>query len=87
MKAKIHDPELNVTAESVLILRSPGPLERIQGSPSGACCNPAEATASRRSRHGPMSDARMSGTSYGTCVLHIAPESAAGGPRTRRDGR
>ena len=72
MKAKIHDPELNVTAESVLILRSAGPLGA-PGFPEWGMLPIPEATASRRARQVRLSDARMSGTSYGTCVLHIAP--------------
>ncbi len=80
MKKRIHDPELNVTANSVLILRSAGPL----GAPGfpewGMLPIPQKLLQAGVRDMLRISDARMSGTSYGTCVLHIAPESAAGGP-------
>lgn len=80
MKSRIHDPELNVTADSVLILRSAGPL----GAPGfpewGMLPIPKKLLQEGVRDMVRISDARMSGTSYGTCVLHIAPESAAGGP-------
>lgn len=80
MKEKIHDPDLNVTADSVLILRSAGPL----GAPGfpewGMLPIPRKLLQAGVRDMVRLSDARMSGTSYGTCVLHIAPESAAGGP-------
>lgn len=80
MKSKINDPDLDVTADSVLILRSAGPL----GAPGfpewGMLPIPKKLLQSGVRDMVRMSDARMSGTSYGTCVLHIAPESAAGGP-------
>ncbi|MFK8115417.1 MAG: L-arabinonate dehydratase [Rubripirellula sp.] len=80
MKAKIHDPDLDVTEDSVLILRSAGPL----GAPGfpewGMLPIPKKLLEAGVRDMVRLSDARMSGTSYGTCVLHIAPESAAGGP-------
>jgi dihydroxy-acid dehydratase len=80
MKERIHDPDLNVTENSVLILRSAGPL----GAPGfpewGMLPIPKKLLEAGVRDMVRLSDARMSGTSYGTCVLHIAPESAAGGP-------
>ncbi len=80
MKERIHDPDLDVTADSVLILRSAGPL----GAPGfpewGMLPIPKKLLQAGVRDMVRLSDARMSGTSYGTCVLHIAPESAAGGP-------
>jgi dihydroxy-acid dehydratase len=80
MKQRIHDPDLEVTADSVLILRSAGPL----GAPGfpewGMLPIPKKLLQQGVRDMVRMSDARMSGTSYGTCVLHITPESAAGGP-------
>ena len=80
MKATIHDPDLQVTENSVLILRGAGPL----GAPGfpewGMLPIPKKLLAEGVRDMVRISDARMSGTSYGTCVLHIAPESAAGGP-------
>ncbi|MGB7347891.1 MAG: L-arabinonate dehydratase [Pirellulaceae bacterium] len=87
MKERIHDPDLDVTADSVLILRSAGPL----GAPGfpewGMLPLPKKLLELGVRDMVRLSDARMSGTSYGTCVLHIAPESAAGGPLSLvRDG-
>ncbi len=80
MKERIHDPDLDVTENSVLILRSAGPL----GAPGfpewGMLPIPKKLLQEGVRDMVRLSDARMSGTSYGTCVLHIAPESAAGGP-------
>ncbi len=80
MKAAIDDEELEVTPEHVLVLRNAGP----QGGPGmpewGMLPIPK---ALIRQGHRDMlriSDARMSGTSYGACVLHVAPESFVGGP-------
>jgi dihydroxy-acid dehydratase len=80
MKQRIHDPDLDVSADSVLILRSAGPL----GAPGfpewGMLPIPKKLLEAGVRDMVRLSDARMSGTSYGTCVLHIAPESAVGGP-------
>ena len=81
MKDGIHDPDLDVDENSVLILRSAGPL----GAPGfpewGMLPIPKKLLEAGVRDMVRLSDARMSGTSYGTCVLHIAPESAVGGPR------
>jgi dihydroxy-acid dehydratase len=80
MKAKLHDPDLDVTDQSVLILRNAGPL----GAPGfpewGMLPIPKKLLQAGVRDMVRISDARMSGTSYGTCILHIAPESAVGGP-------
>ncbi|MEM1068481.1 MAG: IlvD/Edd family dehydratase [Planctomycetota bacterium] len=80
MKEQVHNPDLVVDENSVLILRSAGPL----GAPGfpewGMLPIPKKLLQAGVRDMVRMSDARMSGTSYGTCVLHIAPESAAGGP-------
>ncbi|MEM9643362.1 MAG: L-arabinonate dehydratase [Planctomycetota bacterium] len=80
MKKVINDPDLEVTADSVMILRNAGPL----GAPGfpewGMLPIPKKLLQAGVRDMLRISDARMSGTSYGTCVLHIAPESAAGGP-------
>jgi dihydroxy-acid dehydratase len=80
MKAAIDDENLDVTPDHVLVLRNAGP----QGGPGfpewGMLPIP---TALIKRGHRDMlriSDARMSGTSYGACVLHVAPESFIGGP-------
>ena len=80
MKQQINDPALDVSADSILILRSAGPL----GAPGfpewGMLPIPKKLLQEGVRDMVRISDARMSGTSYGTCILHIAPESAAGGP-------
>ncbi len=80
MAARLDDPNLPVTADSVLILRSAGPI----GAPGfpewGMLPLPKKLLEQGVRDMVRISDARMSGTSYGTCVLHVSPESAVGGP-------
>lgn len=80
MKQRINSPELPVTPESVLVLRSAGPI----GAPGfpewGMLPLPDKILKLGIRDMVRISDARMSGTSYGTCVLHVAPESHIGGP-------
>ena len=83
---RLDAPDLDVTADSVMVLRNAGPIGA--GMPeAGSLPIPrrlAEAGVRDMVR---VSDARMSGTSYGTVVLHCTPESAAGGPLALvRDG-
>ena len=80
MAARIDDPALDVTADSVLVLRSAGPIGA-PGMPEwGMLPIPKKLLREGVRDMVRISDARMSGTSYGTCVLHVAPESAVGGP-------
>lgn len=80
MIARIDDPDLDVTADSVLVLRSAGP-KGAPGMPEwGALPIPKKLLAAGVRDMLRISDARMSGTHYGTCVLHVSPESAVGGP-------
>ncbi len=80
MAARIDDPELPVTADSVLILQSAGPLGG-PGMPEwGMLPIPRKLLEQGVRDMVRISDGRMSGTSYGTCVLHVAPESHVGGP-------
>ena len=80
MQRRVNDPELEVTADSVLVLRHAGP----QGGPGmpeyGMLPIPDKLLRDGIRDMVRVSDARMSGTSYGTCVLHVAPESYIGGP-------
>ncbi|MCX7683714.1 MAG: L-arabinonate dehydratase [Acetobacteraceae bacterium] len=87
LKARIDDPALPVTPDSVLVLRNAGPLGG-PGMPEwGMLPIPRKLLAAGVRDMVRISDARMSGTSYGTCVLHVAPESALGGPLALvRDG-
>jgi dihydroxy-acid dehydratase len=80
MAARIDDPALDVTADSVLVLKNAGPLGA-PGMPEwGQLPIPKKMLAQGVRDMLRISDARMSGTSYGACVLHVAPESFAGGP-------
>jgi dihydroxy-acid dehydratase len=80
MDATIDDDDLEVSAESVLVLRNAGP----QGAPGmpewGMLPIPKKLLCQGVRDMVRISDARMSGTSYGTCVLHVSPESQVGGP-------
>ena len=80
MAARIDDPALPVTRDSVLVLQNAGPLGA-PGMPEWGQ-RPIPKTLLAQGVHDMVriSDARMSGTSYGACVLHVAPESFAGGP-------
>jgi dihydroxy-acid dehydratase len=87
MKARIDDPNLEVTASSVLVLRGCGP-QGYPGMPEvGNMPIPRKLLEQGVRDMVRISDARMSGTAYGTVILHIAPEAAAGGPLSLvRDG-
>jgi dihydroxy-acid dehydratase len=80
MAARIDRDELEVDADSVLVLRNSGPLGG-PGMPEwGMLPVPKKLLRQGVRDMVRISDARMSGTSYGTCVLHVAPESFVGGP-------
>jgi dihydroxy-acid dehydratase len=80
MAARIDDPALVVDADSVLVLKNGGPLGG-PGMPEwGQLPIPKKLLAQGVRDMVRISDARMSGTSYGACVLHVAPESFVGGP-------
>jgi dihydroxy-acid dehydratase len=80
LAARIDDPELEITADSVIVLQNGGPVGA-PGMPEwGMLPIPKKLLAEGVRDMLRISDARMSGTSYGACVLHIAPESAVGGP-------
>ena len=87
LAARIDDPLLPVTAESVLVLRNAGPLGA-PGMPEwGQLPIPKKLLEQGVTDMLRISDSRMSGTSYGACVLHVAPESFIGGPLALvRDG-
>lgn len=80
MKEAINDEDLDVTPDTVLVLRNAGP----QGGPGfpewGMLPIPKALINQGHRDMLRISDARMSGTSYGACVLHVAPESYIGGP-------
>jgi dihydroxy-acid dehydratase len=80
LMARIDDPALDVDADSVLVLKNAGPLGG-PGMPEwGQLPIPKKLLAQGVRDMVRISDARMSGTSFGACVLHVAPESFIGGP-------
>ncbi len=80
LQERVDDPALGITPDSVLVLRNAGP----KGGPGmpeyGMLPIPGYLLARGVRDMVRISDARMSGTSYGACVLHVAPESYVGGP-------
>ena len=80
MRARIDDDDLDVTADTVLVLRGCGP-RGYPGMPEvGNMPLPRKLLEQGVRDMVRISDARMSGTAYGTVILHVAPEAAAGGP-------
>jgi dihydroxy-acid dehydratase len=80
MAARIDDPDLDIDENSVIVLKNAGPLGA-PGMPEwGQLPIPKKILEKGVRDMVRISDARMSGTSYGACVLHVAPESAIGGP-------
>jgi dihydroxy-acid dehydratase len=80
LKKRLDDPALGIKADDILVLRYAGPLGA-PGMPEwGMLPIPQRLLEQGVRDMVRISDARMSGTSYGTCVLHVAPEAAAGGP-------
>jgi dihydroxy-acid dehydratase len=79
-KARIDDADLDIDASSVMVLKNCGP-KGYPGMPEvGNMGLPAKILRQGVTDMVRISDARMSGTAYGTVVLHTAPEAAAGGP-------
>jgi dihydroxy-acid dehydratase len=79
LKKAVDDPDLDVTADDILVLRNAGPLGA--GMPEwGMLPIPTKLLKAGVTDMLRLSDARMSGTSYGGCLLHCAPEAAVGGP-------
>jgi len=87
LKARIDSDDLEVTADSVLVLKNAGPLGA-PGMPEwGQLPVPRKLLRQGVRDIVRISDARMSGTSYGCCILHVSPEAALGGPLALvRDG-
>ena len=86
MRARIDDPSLDVAADSVLVLAGCGPAGMAMPE-WGNIPIPAKLLSQGVTDMVRITDGRMSGTGFGTVVLHVAPESAVGGPLSRlRDG-
>jgi dihydroxy-acid dehydratase len=80
MRSRVEDPDLEVTADTVLVLAGAGPVGA-PGMPEwGMIPIPAKLAAQGVHDMVRITDCRMSGTSFGTCFLHVAPEAAIGGP-------
>jgi len=79
LQARIDDPALEVDADSVIVLRNTGPIGA-PGMPEWEVPIPKKLLQQGVRDMVRISDARMSGTAYGCCVLHVAPESWVGGP-------
>jgi dihydroxy-acid dehydratase len=80
LAARIDDPALDVTADDFLVLQNAGPTSGYAMPEAGYLPIPAKLARTGVKDMVRISDARMSGTAYGTIVLHVSPESAAGGP-------
>jgi dihydroxy-acid dehydratase len=80
LSKRIDDPDLPVTPESVLVLQNAGPIGAPGMPEAGALPIPKKLGSKGVKDMVRISDARMSGTAFGTVVLHVSPEAAAGGP-------
>ena len=79
-KTRIEDPELDIDADCVMVLKNCGPKGYPGMAEVGNMGLPAKLLKQGVTDMVRISDARMSGTAFGTVVLHVAPEAAAGGP-------
>ncbi len=79
-KSRIDDPDLDIDENSIMVLKGCGPKGYPGMAEVGNMALPPKVLKKGITDMVRISDARMSGTAYGTVVLHVAPESAAGGP-------
>ena len=77
---RIDDPDLDVTAQDILVLKNVGPRSPAGMPEAGYLPIPKKLARQGVKDMVRMSDCRMSGTAFGTIVLHIAPEASVGGP-------
>jgi len=80
LAARVDDPALDVTADDFMVLQNAGPKSGYAMPEAGYLPIPAKLARAGVKDMVRISDARMSGTAYGTIVLHVSPEAAAGGP-------
>ena len=80
LSARIDDPDLDVTPEDFLVLQNAGPLSASGMPEAGSLPIPAKLARAGIKDMVRISDARMSGTAYGSIVLHVTPDAASGGP-------
>ena len=80
MRIKLDDPDLEIAPDSILVLRGCGAVG-VPGAPEwGMMQIPKKLALQGITDMVRITDARMSGTSFGTCLLHVSPEAAVGGP-------
>jgi dihydroxy-acid dehydratase len=80
LAARIDDPDLDVTADDFLVLQNAGPKSAAAMPEAGYLPIPKKLARSGVKDMVRISDARMSGTAFGTVVLHVTPDAASGGP-------
>jgi len=80
MEARVNDPDLAVTKDSVLVLQNAGPVGALGMPEAGMIPIPEKLLKQGVRDMVRLSDCRMSGTAFGTVILHVAPEAAIGGP-------
>lgn len=80
MAARIDDPELDITPDDFLVLQNAGPASAAAMPEAGYLPIPKKLSAHGIKDMVRISDARMSGTAFGTIILHVTPEAAIGGP-------
>jgi len=80
MAARVDDPALDITPEDFMVLQNAGPKSGYAMPEAGYLPIPQKLARAGLKDMVRISDARMSGTAYGTIVLHVSPEAAAGGP-------
>jgi len=80
LSARIDDPDLDVTADDIMVLQNAGPTSASGMPEAGYLPIPKKLAQAGVKDMVRISDARMSGTAFGTIVLHVTPEAAAGGP-------
>jgi len=87
LSARIDDPDLDVTPDDFLVLQNAGPLSASGMPEAGYLPIPGKLARAGVKDMIRISDARMSGTAYGSIVLHVTPDAASGGPLAQaRDG-
>src|ERR1700761_8364163 len=87
LSARIDDPDLDVTPDDFMVLQNAGPLSDSGMPEAGYLPIPGRLARAGIKDIVRISDARMSGTAYGSIVLHVTPDAASGGPLARvRDG-
>jgi dihydroxy-acid dehydratase len=80
LAARVDDPDLDITADDFMVLQNAGPTSGYAMPEAGYLPIPSKLARAGLKDMVRISDARMSGTAYGTIVLHVSPEAAAGGP-------